>query len=175
MKKKVNKESSSSDEVEVEADESGEYEESGEFSESSDQESAEDKLITQLKSEHNNSRKQSLEGSMIDPEILQKIIERDSPEMNTVLEEFQKSMEQINTKLKPVLEKIRNQEHQIETSHGMSYLEMKYNLMLSYCSFLTFYLLLKLEGKTVENHPVIGKLVHIKTLFEKLRPLDNKL
>lgn len=57
----------------------------------------------------------------------------------------------------------------------MSYLEMKYNLMLSYCSFLTYYLLLKLEGAEVANHPVIGKLVHIKTLFEKLRPLDAKL
>jgi hypothetical protein len=79
-----------------------------------------------------------------------------------------------------VLEKVRtsiNQEgeNQIETKHGMSYLEMKYNLMLSYCSFLTYYLLLKLEGKRVENHPVVGKLVHIKTLFEKLRPLDAKL
>ena len=117
---------------------------------------------------------------MLDPEILQKIIERDQPEMNVILEEFQKSMEMINTKLKPVIERVRqtiNQEGEnpIETKHGMSYLEMKYNLMLSYCSFLTYYLLLKLEGAQVENHPVIGKLVHIKTLFEKLRPLDAKL
>jgi hypothetical protein len=89
-------------------------------------------------------------------------------------------MEQINTKLKPVIERVRQTisqegENKIETKHGMSYLEMKYNLMLSYCSFLTYYLLLKLEGAQVENHPVIGKLVHIKTLFEKLRPLDSKL
>ena len=71
--------------------------------------------------------------------------------MNIILEEFTKSMEQVNTKLKPVLERIRvsaNQEGEnpIETKHGMSYLEMKYNLMLSYCSFLTYYMLLKLEG-----------------------------
>ena len=44
----------------------------------------------------------------------------------------------------------------------MSYLEMKYNLLMSYCTFLTFYLLLKVEGKPVENHPVIHKLTHIK-------------
>ena len=43
----------------------------------------------------------------------------------------------------------------------MSYLEMKYNLLMSYCTFLTFYLLLKVEGKPVENHPVIHKLTHI--------------
>ena len=34
---------------------------------------------------------------------------------------------------------------------------------------------MKLEGKPVENHPVIHKLTHIKTLFEKLKPLDQKL
>ena len=60
----------------------------------------------------------------------------------------------------------------LETKHGMSYLEMKYNLMIHYCQFLAFYILLKLRGRKVEGHPVIGKLLHIKTLFEKLRPLD---
>jgi len=52
---------------------------------------------------------------------------------------------------------------------------MKYNLLMSYCTFLAFYLLLKIEGKPVENHPVIHKLTHIKSLFEKLKPLDQKL
>jgi hypothetical protein len=33
-------------------------------------------------------------------------------------------------------------------------------------------LLLKVEGKEVKNHPVIDRLVHIRTLFEKLKPLD---
>jgi hypothetical protein len=31
---------------------------------------------------------------------------------------------------------------------------------------------MKVEGKNVENHPVVFKLAHIKTLFEKLKPLD---
>ena len=57
----------------------------------------------------------------------------------------------------------------------MSYLEMKYNLLISYTTFLAFYMLLKVEGKPVENHPVVEKLTHIKTLFEKLKPLDKKL
>jgi U3 small nucleolar ribonucleoprotein protein LCP5 len=52
---------------------------------------------------------------------------------------------------------------------------MKYNLMISYCQFLTFYLLLKVEGKNVEGHAVIDRLTYIKTLFEKLKPLDVKL
>lgn len=27
----------------------------------------------------------------------------------------------------------------------------------------------------MQNHPIIGRLLHIKTLMEKLRPLDQKL
>lgn len=72
------------------------------------------------------------------------------------------------------MDKIRAKEIK-STAAGMSYLEMKYNLMMSYCTFLAFYLLLKVEGKKVEDHPVIYRLAHIKTLLEKLRPLDQKL
>lgn len=61
----------------------------------------------------------------------------------------------------------------------MSYLEMKYNLLLSYCTFLNFYILAKMENQTgqtpINNHPVIYKLAYIKTLIEKLKPLDIKL
>lgn len=57
----------------------------------------------------------------------------------------------------------------------MSFLEMKYNLMLSYCSLISFYILLKLEGKDVSGHPVVERLLHLKLLLEKLRPLDLKM
>jgi hypothetical protein len=57
----------------------------------------------------------------------------------------------------------------------MQYLEMKYNLMMSYCTFLAFYLLLKIDGKQVSDHPVIYRIAHIKSLQEKLAPLDEKL
>jgi hypothetical protein len=61
------------------------------------------------------------------------------------------------------------------TKHGMTYLEMKYNLLLSYISFLSIVILLKLEGKPLRDHPVIHRLLHIKLLLERLRPLDSKL
>ncbi len=88
-----------------------------------------------------------------------------------MIQEFKDTLETANTKLQPLLQKAKS--GQIEcTSAGMSYLEMKYNLMMSYCTFLSFYLLMKIEGKDVSQHPVIFKLAHIKALFEKLKPLD---
>ena len=47
--------------------------------------------------------------------------------------------------------------------------------MLSYCINIAFYLLLKAEGKPVKDHPVVLRLVEIRTYIEKLRPIDKKL
>jgi len=47
--------------------------------------------------------------------------------------------------------------------------------MLSFCTFLTFYLLLKVEDQNAEEHPVVYKLAHFKTLFEKLKHIDQKM
>ena len=74
-----------------------------------------------------------------------------------------------------MIEKCKKVSKDFELKNGMTYLEMKYNLLLSYCTFLSFYLLLKLEGKDITDHPVIFKLAHIKTMIEKLKPLDSKL
>lgn len=38
-----------------------------------------------------------------------------------------------------------------------------------------FYMLLKLQGKQISNHPVIAKLIYFKTLISKLKPIDKKL
>lgn len=47
--------------------------------------------------------------------------------------------------------------------------------MLSYCTNIVFYLLLKAEGKQVKDHPVIDQLVKLRTIIEKLKPIDQKL
>ena len=61
------------------------------------------------------------------------------------------------------------------TANGHSYLEVKYNLMMSYCSYLTYFMLLKVEGAEVKGHPCVDRLIQIKLLLEKLKPLDLKL
>mmetsp|Transcript_81152 Transcript_81152/g.160886 ORF Transcript_81152/g.160886 Transcript_81152/m.160886 type:complete len:419 (+) Transcript_81152:61-1317(+) len=56
-----------------------------------------------------------------------------------------------------------------------SYVAMKAQMMLSYVIGLTYYLLLKSEGIPVRNHPVVHKLLWVRTLLEKLRPVDQRL
>jgi U3 small nucleolar RNA-associated protein 3 len=110
----------------------------------------------------------------LDSILLKQIIEKETPYLADLISEFASTAQALNGKLKPMLDKIRAKQVGT-TKHGMTYLEMKYNLLLSYCSFLSFYILLKTEGVSTKDHPVIGKLLYIKTLLERLRPLDQKL
>ncbi|CAJ1343494.1 unnamed protein product [Effrenium voratum] len=56
-----------------------------------------------------------------------------------------------------------------------SYVEMKVQLLLSYLIALTYYLLLKIKGAPVRSHPVVPRLLWIRTLLEKLKPVDQRL
>ena len=115
----------------------------------------------------------------MDPKLLKQLLETESPELNPMLSELEQTMNQINISISPVLEKLKNiklrKDSFFRKKGGRQYLDMKHNLLLSYSTFLIFYLMLKAEGRDVKNHPVVYKLAHMKTLLEKLKPIDEKV
>jgi len=56
-----------------------------------------------------------------------------------------------------------------------AYMDMKNQLLLSYLVGLTYYLLLKARGAPVRDHPVALRLMWLRTLLEKLKPVDQRL
>eukprot|EP01034_Spumella_vulgaris_P022961 gene22961-29146_t len=57
----------------------------------------------------------------------------------------------------------------------VEYLEVKQQLLLSYCVNVVFYLYMKAEGKSVRSHPVMKQLLKLRYVMEKMRSLDSKL
>eukprot|EP01114_Cavostelium_apophysatum_P013174 TRINITY_DN3127_c0_g1_i3.p1 TRINITY_DN3127_c0_g1~~TRINITY_DN3127_c0_g1_i3.p1 ORF type:complete len:612 (+),score=188.47 TRINITY_DN3127_c0_g1_i3:154-1989(+) len=101
------------------------------------------------------------------------LLAKDSPELLELLDDFKAKIADIQENILPILTKVTG--GSLETNKGISYLEVKYHLLLSYCTNICFYLLLKAEGKSVKDHPVIDQLVKLRTILEKIRPLDQKL
>lgn len=60
--------------------------------------------------------------------------------------------------------------------HGPAeYMEMKVQLLLSYLILLSYYLLLKTSGASIKDHPVVTQMLWIRTLLDKLKPVDQRL
>ncbi|OUC45207.1 hypothetical protein D917_01988 [Trichinella nativa] len=54
-------------------------------------------------------------------------------------------------------------------------MEMKFHLLLSYVIQLNYILLKKLDGHTIEGDAVIDRLVEIRTVIERTRPIEEKM
>jgi hypothetical protein len=72
----------------------------------------------------------------------------------------QASLAEVRHRVGPLLEEVRS--GQLATSDGLSYLEAKHLLLLNYCISITFYLMMKAEGRSVKDHPVISRLVQVR-------------
>jgi len=97
----------------------------------------------------------------------------DAPELIALTKELIKNLDEVRGSVEPVIAAARAGE--LATAEGISYLDAKHLLMLSYCINIVFYLLLKSEGRPVRDHPVVLRLVEIRAYLEKLRPIDRKL
>ncbi|CDP10852.1 unnamed protein product [Coffea canephora] len=101
------------------------------------------------------------------------VLNSSAPELVGLLSELDDALGQLENKVNPLLSKIRDVKNAIKG--GMHYMEIKQQLLLSYCQAITFYLLLKSEGQPVRDHPVISRLVEIKNLLDKMKELDDNL
>ncbi|KAK9062350.1 hypothetical protein SSX86_019536 [Deinandra increscens subsp. villosa] len=113
-----------------------------------------------------------------DPSALSKeeqmdIVYNSAPELVGLLSELNEAVEQLETKVDPILSKLK-EEHNIN-KNGVQYMEVKKQLLLSYCQAISFHLLLKSEGHSVRDHPVLARIVEIKDLLDKMKPLDENL
>jgi len=97
----------------------------------------------------------------------------DAPELLQLLADLQGSVADVRTRVAPLLHEVRA--GGLASADGLSYLEAKHVLLLSYCTNIVFYALLKLEGRPVGGHPVVARLAQIRAYLDKIRPIDKKL
>lgn len=75
--------------------------------------------------------------------------------------------------INPILTSVRSGE--LVTRDGVSFLDVKSHLLLNYCLNLCLLCLLKAEGKSLCDHPVIKQLVYIRVVLTHLTSIDKKM
>lgn len=98
---------------------------------------------------------------------------RDLPQALVLLNEMNVSVQHVATLVDNMIQKVRKGE--LSTDQGLSFLEMKYNMLLSYLINLTYVVLRKCSGEKINGDPCIDRLIEIRTVLEKIRPIEHKL
>lgn len=106
-------------------------------------------------------------------EVNVEIINKESPQLATVLKEMKDGLDIVRSKVQALTAKVK--ESHLSTVDGITYLEAKHLLLLNYCQSLVYYLVRKAKGLSIEGHPVIRSLVEIRLFLEKIRPIDKKM
>ncbi|GLH15279.1 hypothetical protein R5R35_003552 [Gryllus longicercus] len=106
-------------------------------------------------------------------QALDEIVPRDLPEAFKLLREMHDNVQQVTQLVDNMLARVKRGE--MSTDKGLSFLEVKYHMLLSYLINLTYVVLRKCSGRKIEDDPAIDRLVEIRTVLEKMRPIDHKL
>ncbi|XP_023229045.1 neuroguidin-like [Centruroides sculpturatus] len=101
------------------------------------------------------------------------IVARDLPEALASFKEITEQANNVRITVETLLKRIEDNE--FKTEKGNSFLELKNQMLLSYLINLTYIIHNKAIGKSIEGEPAIERLVEIRTVLEKMRPIDQKL
>ncbi|KAL4435984.1 hypothetical protein ABPG74_022219 [Tetrahymena malaccensis] len=102
----------------------------------------------------------------LEEERKQKLIKKLSPEIISLAQEMNISISEVTDKLLPILDV--EEAKKILPGKGQNFLEIRYELLISYTMCILFYLLLKSKGKITNNHPVLDRLTKYKTMIERM-------
>jgi len=96
------------------------------------------------------------------------------------LEEFQNLIEEVHSKsaeAKAILDSLNKKvgNADFETKDGLSFLELKNHVMLDYMANLTYVMLRKCSGKSINGEKAIERICEDRTVLEKMKPTEKKL
>ncbi|KAG2213796.1 hypothetical protein INT46_005251 [Mucor plumbeus] len=97
----------------------------------------------------------------------------DTVEFTKLIKSLKAKIIDMKNQLKPLKQKI--DDNQVHTSKGVSFLEVKYQVMLQYILQLAYFVHLKISGKQLENNPVVESLVELRVILDKMKPIEAKL
>ncbi|KAK2886266.1 neuroguidin [Channa argus] len=101
------------------------------------------------------------------------LIESDLPKSVQLLYNLTEQVAAVTSHVRELLTRVKD--GTFKTSKGLSFLDLKYHLLLFYLQDLTHLISIKTEGSKIKDSEALNRVVTIRTVLEKMRPLDHKL
>lgn len=95
-----------------------------------------------------------------------RLFKKDSPEFDGLVDDFQQRLTESRDRLQPVLDYF-NQRKDIGSVRPplLEFVQLKNDLILNYCSNISFYLVLKSKRIPIKSHPLVKRLVQMRELL----------
>ncbi|KAG7216771.1 hypothetical protein INR49_021169 [Caranx melampygus] len=101
------------------------------------------------------------------------LVDRDLPKAVELLNTLTEQVASVTSHVQQLLTKVK--EGAYKTSKGLSFLDLRYHLLLFYLQDLTHLISIKTEGGSIKDSEALMRVVTVRTVLEKMRPLDHKL
>ncbi|KAM6971600.1 neuroguidin [Tautogolabrus adspersus] len=101
------------------------------------------------------------------------LIESDVPKAVQLLRSLTEQVASVTVHVRELLTKVKD--GTFKTSKGLSFLDLRYHLLLFYLQDLTHLIGIKTEGGKIKESDALNRVVSVRTVLEKMRPLDHKL
>lgn len=97
------------------------------------------------------------------------LLEKESPEFAGLIDDFKTKLTVAKDDLHPVLELVKD--GKLPTCPASKFVKTNYDLILNYCTNISFYVLLKSQRINIQNHPVIKRLYQYRQMLNKMEPI----
>nr|XP_037279350.1 LOW QUALITY PROTEIN: something about silencing protein 10-like [Rhipicephalus microplus] len=102
-----------------------------------------------------------------------KLLSKDSAELLELVEDFKAKMIELRDTILPLAKLVDS--GKVISVPAIEYVNLKRQLIVQYCTNITFYMILKAKRAPVANHPVIKRLISFRNLLKQLEPVDKRL
>ncbi|KAL8453457.1 hypothetical protein Emag_001830 [Eimeria magna] len=118
-------------------------------------------------------QRQGLAEAGLSEEALQRLLTTAHPELQQLLRDAKEALAEVKERIAPLLRLA--QTRKLFTQEGISLLDTKNQLLLSYLCYLSYYVLLKVHGLPIASHPVVERLIEARLMLQKLQPIQQAL
>ncbi|KAL4715418.1 hypothetical protein ACJJTC_015321 [Scirpophaga incertulas] len=97
------------------------------------------------------------------------LLDKESPEFTGLIEDFKSKLTVAKVDMHPILKLVTD--GKLPKCPASKFIKTHFDVILNYCTNISFYLLLKSQRINIQNHPVIKRLYQYRQILSKMEPI----